>query len=64
MIRYGKVKVELDTPTGPRVTYNMLHDVKDVEAELPDGWEVSWSDEIRLWNMDLRAPLFRTEPTP
>lgn len=37
-----EIEVELDSATGPRVTYGE-QEVEDVEAELPAGWEVDWS---------------------
>jgi len=38
----NEIEVVLDGPNGPEVRYPTGTDVEDVEAEIPEGWEVDW----------------------
>lgn len=38
----NEISVELDSPNGPKVGYQVGTDLQDVEAEVPCGWKVDW----------------------
>lgn len=42
-----EIVIELDSPTGPRVTYG-AQDESTVEAEIPEGYAVDWSNAVNL----------------
>lgn len=44
-IEPSEIEVDLGGPVGPRVTYG-AHDEATVEAEIPEGWTVDWSNAV------------------
>lgn len=42
-----EIEVEMDSPNGPRVRYG-AQDAETVEAEIPAGWKVDWSNAVNL----------------
>ena len=42
-----EIVVEMDAPNGPRVTYG-AQVVPAVDAEIPEGWSVDWSNAVNL----------------
>lgn len=38
----NEIEVVLDSANGPKVTYPKSADADDVEAAVPQGWEVDW----------------------
>ncbi len=56
------IEVNLDTPNGPVVEYGPEDDAAAVEAELPRGWRVDFSSQIKNGLTGrYRAPLVRLD---
>lgn len=66
-----EIVVELDSPNGPRVTVWGLADRSDqatadaqtaeIEAEIPEGWEIAWGNEVRTSTGGYAYPLTRPD---
>lgn len=59
-----EIVIELDTPNGPRVEYGDEHGAGEVMAELPKGWEVDWSNTVKIRPGVYRSPLVRCDVAP
>jgi hypothetical protein len=55
----SEIEIQLGSPVGPRVLYAEDVDAETVDANVPAGYEVSYSDAVRTDSGRWSAPLVR-----
>lgn len=60
MIPAEQIEIEIDTTTGPRVTYGALVDPKEIDAAAAEhGYTVDYTSQIKIGPQTYRAPLVK-----
>jgi len=55
--QFDAVIIDLDAAVGPRVWYADGVDAEEVDAVIPDGWEVDYSNQVDADSGGFYAPL-------